>query len=72
MRSIHMRSIHGYLSRRAQARWPGALVSHEDERDWRLERPDGQEPLGLGDSFHEAHQAVQALLAAERARKGAE
>jgi len=64
-----MRSVHGYLSRRAQVAWPGALVTHdEQEANWQLER-DGQETIGLGQRFLDAKDALQAMQRAEENRK---
>jgi len=61
--SAPLRSVEGFLSRSAQVAWPGALVYHEDGTNYVLERR-GVEPLGLGRNFHEAKQAVDALLKA--------
>lgn len=63
-----MRRVDGYLSRRAQSIWPGALVFEGPDGEWILERP-GQEELGLGDSFNDAQQAIGALLRARRDRQ---
>lgn len=65
-----MRTVDGYLSRRAQRLLDRtAIVTHEDERDWRLER-DGHEALGLGDSFGDARQSLDALTQREATRRG--
>lgn len=63
-----MKKIEGYLSRRAQHFFPGVMV-YEEQGRWILERPN-QPDFGLGDSEHEAHQAITALLSAERQRRG--
>jgi len=60
-----MRRVDGYLSRRAQAAWAGALVYCDMETgQWALERPD-LETVGLGDSFGAARAALLALVNAE-------
>lgn len=58
--------VDGYLSRRAQAAWPTAIVLSTAD-GWILRRA-GAPDLGLGDHFAAANQAIHALLAAERAR----
>lgn len=63
-----MRSLDPYLSRRAQEIYRGALVTHDDEADYRLERP-GQEPTDLGQRFGAAHRAIAALLSAHGAHR---
>jgi len=63
-----MDKIDGYLSRRVQNVWPEALVFISEAGDYVVRRPDAED-LGLGDSFSRAQQAVDAMLAAERARK---
>jgi len=69
-----MRSVHGYLSRRAQTLWPGSMVYSEDADDprarWTMERP-GLESLDLGRDFRDATQAIHALMDAERAARKA-
>lgn len=66
--------IDGYLSRRAQGLDAGALVvcrrADDGSEAWLLQRP-GHPDLGLGDSQHDASQAIHAWLRAERARRGA-
>lgn len=65
-----MRTIDGYLSRRAQQLYPDALVTHDEgPSDYRLER-EGAEPVGLGDDFPSAQRALTALANATRARGG--
>lgn len=60
-----MRTLDGYLSRRAQARIdPSALVYREADDSYTLERR-GQQPLGLGPDFGAAQQALHALSNAE-------
>jgi hypothetical protein len=59
-----MDRVDGYLSRRAQQHWPGALVLELAEHRWVLRRP-GQEDLGLGDNFNSAHHALVCVLRAE-------
>lgn len=57
------RRLDGFLSRKAQKNSPGAMVYCAGEKPhetWTIERA-GYEPLGIGKSFHEAHQAVMAL-----------
>jgi hypothetical protein len=65
-----MKRVDGYLSQRAQLQWPGSLVYEDDQGSWVLERP-GMEALGLGDTFSRAHQAMLAILRAEK-REAAE
>jgi len=63
------RRADGYLSRKAQAAWPKALVycaTNSVRENWTLERPELDQPIGLGDSFGAARQAVTALLQADR------
>lgn len=61
--------IDGYLSGKAQAVWPGALVFKrelpEGGETWILRRS-GHEDIGLGDRFQAAKMAVAALIKAER------
>jgi hypothetical protein len=62
-------TIDGFLSRKAQAVFPDALVVKRMDgstESWLLQRK-AQPDLGLGDSFHNARQALYALLKAERA-----
>jgi hypothetical protein len=80
-----MTRLDGYLSRLAQQLDPRALVYCETGRSggageavydttvetWRLEIP-GEPPLGLGDSFTAAQQAVKSLLRARRAEANAQ
>jgi hypothetical protein len=63
-----MDRIDGYLSRRVQNIWPEALVLISETGEYIVRRPDAED-LGLGDSFSRAQQAVDAMLAAERAKK---
>lgn len=65
-----MRTIDGYLSRRAQRLYPTATVTHEANTDYRLERP-GVDPVGLGPSHGEASQALDALRLATAAAAAA-
>lgn len=65
-----MRTVDGRLSQRAQAQWPGALVSKLDapqgeDQQWHLERA-GVEPVGLGRHYGEAVRALGALIRAHR------
>lgn len=61
-----MRTVDGYLSRRAQTVWPQALVVREPDGTYTLERPE-TEPLGLGDNTGLAHHGLRALLRAATA-----
>lgn len=79
-----MKRVDPFLSRKAQAVWPTALVLCEETGErvgpgdrlvserWTIERrkEGGQdlETLDLGPSFRDARQALDALLAATRAR----
>ncbi len=68
-----MRRLDGYLSRKAQAIYPDALVycdSSGPVEVWTLERP-GVEALGLGSCFNGAKQAIDALAKAKSQAKGA-
>jgi len=66
-----VKRVDGYLSRRAQNIWPGALVSDTQGPDgWILERP-GEEDVALGENFHRAHQALTAMIRAETDRRNA-
>ena len=63
-----MKRVDGYLSRKAQAAWPTAVVYCDEEpqtQRWTLER-EGVETVGLGSSFGAARGALYALIAAER------
>ena len=61
-----MRTIEGYLSRKAQARLsPSALVYREEDGTYTLERA-GEPPLSLGDAHGTAQQALEALCRAAR------
>jgi hypothetical protein len=64
-----MRRVDGYLSQRAQRQWPGAIVYEDDNGTWILERP-GVETVSLGDVFSRAHQAMLAILRAEKREEG--
>lgn len=77
-----MRKVDAYLSRKAQAVWPTAIVwkdepnGNGDVVKWLfiLER-EGFEDILLGNQFPEARSGLEALLASERskrANKGAE
>lgn len=65
--------VDGFLSRRAQDIYPGALVWCEEleggGETWRMERPD-QPEIGLGINFQSAKQAIEALLRAHQAKGG--
>lgn len=79
-----MKRVDGFLSRKAQATWPTALVyceeassvdpvdlvnrfaAGEPEEEWTMDRK-GTATVGLGHSFNDAKQAVEAMAAAERA-----
>ena len=63
--SAPLRSVDGYLSRRMQHRWPQAIVYHVNRSDYVVDT--GHEEIGLGQNFHEAKQAVEALLKAWQA-----
>lgn len=61
-----MDRVHGYYSRLAQQFWPGALVFfREDTGRWVIERK-GEEPLDLGSTEDEAHQALTAMKGARK------
>jgi hypothetical protein len=64
-----VRRVEGYLSRLAQQIWTGALVFGEGPQDgggpFILERP-GKEPIGLGETFSNAHHGLSALIRAEK------
>ncbi len=65
-----MITVNGYLSRLAQNIWPDAIVSVVDEGNgvtWILRH--GKEKFGLGGSFHEAKQAVHAIVKSEHVLK---
>lgn len=67
-----MKRLDGFLSRKAQTLYPDALVYCEDLGNgevWTLERRD-RDPLGLGRSFGNASQAVQAMIRASQTEKG--
>ncbi len=69
---MNQRRLDGYLCRKIQAVHPDALVYCDESGPvevWTLERA-GAEPLGLGGSFNDAKQAIDALVKAERAKKG--
>lgn len=67
-----MSRLDGFLSRKLQAVWPDALVFRNpalqsDDLDYHARRANG-EITGLGKTFHEARQAVAAIVAAAKAR----
>jgi hypothetical protein len=69
-----MKSINAYLSRKAQAVEPGALVYCEDREEdggrweeWTLEL--AGEVVGLGENFGEAKAGVLAWVKSRRARE---
>ncbi len=62
------RRIDGYLSNRAQQKLdPRALVIEESDSSWVLEVA-AEQRYSLGWTFHDAKQALDALIKAERAR----
>lgn len=61
-----LRRLDGYLSRRAQLHWPGALVWIEPDDTYVLERPD-HPPIGLGQGSGLA--GLTALTRAEGVRR---
>lgn len=66
-----LRIVDGRLSQRAQATWPGALVTRAEvppgePQDWRLERH-GTADVGLGRHYGEAVRALGALVRAAKA-----
>ena len=71
LHSSHMaKRLDGYLTRKAQAVFPTALVYCDEAgplQVWTLERA-GEETIGMGSSFNAAHQAVVALVKAEKAK----
>lgn len=69
-----MRHVDGYLSKLAQKTWPTAIVtfgkntSERDERsgyDYQLVIEKGEEPIGLGDNFRSARNAIAAVARTE-------
>lgn len=64
-----MKRVDGFLSRKAQAVWPCALVYCDEQTPqvWMLVRPT-VEDVGLGASFHDAKQALDAIMNAAKAR----
>ncbi len=64
-----MRHIEPHLSRKAQARWPSALVTHnehsEHNADWRLDRA-GEPSIGLGATYRDAARSLAVLINADR------
>ena len=73
LHSSQMKRLDAYLTRKAQAVFPTALVYCDEGgpvQVWTLER-DGQPPLGLGPDFRAAHGAVVALVKVEKAKGGA-
>jgi hypothetical protein len=66
------RTIHAYLSRKAQSMDHSCLVTHDGaNRDWRLTFADSGErrEVGLGETFTEANSALRSQLTAFKARK---
>ena len=66
-----MRRIDGYLSRKAQDIEPTALVwcdEFDTEQEWSLES-EVFDPVGLGDSFGMARQALTAWMHSQRAKR---
>lgn len=66
------RTIHAYLSRKAQSMDQSCLVTHDgSNKDWRLTYADSGErrEVGLGETFTEANSALRAQLTAYKARK---
>jgi len=61
--------LDGFLSRKLQAAWPDALVFQDEEPGYHARRGSG-EVTGLGKTFHEARQAVTAIVAAVKVRGG--
>jgi hypothetical protein len=62
--------VDAYLSRKAQHRLdPGAVVCERADGTWYLAVP-GNPTLTLGESFGRAKEALWALMAAERPRRG--
>jgi hypothetical protein len=69
-----MKRLDGYLSRKMQTIFPAALVYCDASGPveiWTLEFGDAStQGLDLGGSFNAAKQAVDALVKAERSKKG--
>lgn len=59
-----MRAVDAYLSRRAAAVWPGAVVTctAETRTGWQLCEP-REEPVHLGDSYRDARASLASLIA---------
>lgn len=62
-----MDRVDAFLTRKAGAQFPAAVVYETEAGRWELRRPDA-EPVSLGDSFGEARNALYALVAADRQR----
>ena len=71
----HFSRVDGFLSNKAQQVWPTALVYCEEangKETWKLDKQGGPSPdgfsaqVGLGGSFHDAKQALQAIMKSER------
>jgi hypothetical protein len=68
-----VKTLDGFLSRQAQKVHRDAIVWHQPGCPsvfctYVMERTEG-ESLGLGKTFHEARQAIAAIVAAEKARQ---
>lgn len=63
-----MKRIDAFLTGKAQARWPEALVYEADGR-WFLDRGPRFELAELGDGFFRAREALRLILRAEAARE---
>jgi len=66
--SAPRRSVEGFLSRRIQSILPRALVMREADGSFVLEGGD-MESVGLGNTFNDAKQAVEALISVAGARE---
>ena len=72
IQSGDMKRLDGYLSRKAQAAFPDALVYCDEAgpvQVWTLERSK-VDTIQIGNSFRSAHQAIVAMVKAERAKGG--
>ena len=60
-----MERLDGFLSSKAQAEWPAALVYQTEAGSFELRRT-GLEPLSLGSTFKDARMALYAAIRAAR------
>lgn len=64
-----MKTVDAFLSRKAQAVWPSAVVYKLDTGRFVIERANGEIDLDLGGTFGEARASVEVLVRSEQVKQ---